>query len=89
MEVYNMAIRTQIYLSEEFHKSLRDRAKTTGKSMAEQIRESLALYLAEAEANTPKPEDALWKMAGHAESKDHNLSTHHDDHLYPEKGNEE
>jgi len=82
-------IRTQIYLSEEIHKSLQERVKTTGKSMAEQIRESLALYLAEAEANTPKPEDSIWQMAGRVESKDHDLSTHHDDHLYPREGNGE
>lgn len=82
-----MAIRTQIYLSEELHKSLQDRVKTTGKSMAEQIRESLTLYLAEAEANTPKPEDSIWQMAGRAESKDHDLSARHDDYLYPGKGN--
>ena len=82
-----MAVRTQIYLSEEDHKHLQDRAKTTGKSMAEQIRESLALYLAEAEANTPKPEDAIWRISGLGESNDHDLSTNHDDYLYPKKGN--
>ncbi len=84
-----MAVRTQIYLSEELYKRLQDRVKATGKSMAEQIRESLVLYFNEVEANTPKPEDPIWQIAGSVESKDHDLSTHHDDYLYPKKGNEE
>lgn len=81
-----MAIRTQIYLPEELYKRLQDHAKITGKSMAEQIRESLVLYFNEVEANTPKPEDPIWRMAGCVEGKDHDLSTHHDDYLYPKKG---
>ncbi|NSW91164.1 MAG: CopG family transcriptional regulator [Firmicutes bacterium] len=83
-----MAIRTQIYLPEELHKNLQERAKATGKSMAEQIRESLVLYFAEVDANTPKPKDPIWQLAGRVESKNHDLSSHHDDYLYPEKGNE-
>ncbi len=81
-----MAVRTQVYLPEELYKRLQDRAKDTGKSMAEQIRESLALYFTEVEANTPKPEDPIWRIAGGAESKDRDLSAHHDDYLYPKKG---
>ncbi len=83
-----MAIRTQIYLSDELYKNLRDRTNATGKSMAEQIRESLAFYFTELEANTPKPEDPVWQIAGRAKSNDHNISTHHDNYLYPKKGDE-
>jgi len=81
-----MAIRTQIYLPEELYKRLQDQGKATGKSMAEQIRESLVLYFTEIEANTPKPDDPLWRIAGGVESKSHDLSAHHDDYLYPKTG---
>lgn len=80
-----MSVRTQIYLPEDLYKRLQDRAKTSGKSMAEQIRESLVLYFTEVEANTPKPKDPIWGILGCTAGKDHNLSTHHDDYLYPRK----
>ena len=80
-----MSIRTQIYLTEDLYKRLQDRAKATGKPMAEQIRESLTLYFAEVDAGSPEPEDPIWHLAGCAESKDHDLSVNHDDYLYPGK----
>lgn len=81
-----MTIRTQIYLPEELYQRLQERSQATGKSMAEQIRESLAIYFTEIEANTPKPEDPIWSLTGAAESKDQDFSTRHDDYLYPKKG---
>ncbi|MEW8958781.1 MAG: CopG family transcriptional regulator [Moorella sp. (in: firmicutes)] len=81
-----MAVRTQIYLPEELYERLRRRAVITGKSMAEQIRESLERYFTEIEANTPKLEDPIWQLGGRIQSEDHDLSTRHDAYLYPRKG---
>lgn len=54
-----MNIRTQIYLPEELHRRLRERAAESGKSMAGQIREALQRYLDETEAAIPKPDDHI------------------------------
>ena len=81
-----MAVRTQIYLPEEIYKRLRRRAVITGKSMAEQVRESLERYFTEIEASTPKPKDPVWQLGGRIQSQDHDLSVHHDAYLYPRKG---
>lgn len=81
-----MAIRTQIYLPEELHRRLRDRAAECGKSMAEQIREALERYLDETEAAIPKPDDPVWRLAGQAEGGDRDLSTDHDSYLYGKAG---
>ncbi|MBS3975629.1 MAG: CopG family transcriptional regulator [Syntrophomonadaceae bacterium] len=77
-----MAVRTQIYLPEDLYQRLRASASATGKSMAEQIRESLELYLTESEAATPKPEDPIWQLAGRTTSVDGDLSENHDRYLY-------
>lgn len=77
-----MAVRTQIYLPEDLYQRLKDRAAWTGKSMAEQIRESLERYLDEPPAAPPKPDDPVWQLAGRGKSKDGDLSINHDAHLY-------
>ncbi|MDH7578579.1 MAG: CopG family transcriptional regulator [Bacillota bacterium] len=81
-----MNIRTQIYLPEELHRRLRDRAVESGKSMAEQIREALQRYLDETEAVIPKPDDPVWGLAGRVEGRDRDLSTGHDSYLYGKVG---
>jgi hypothetical protein len=83
MEVSKVTIRTRIYLPEELYQRLQDRSKATGKSMAEQIRESLTIYFTEIKAGTPKPEDPIWGLIGATQSKDQDLSTRYDDYLYP------
>jgi len=77
-----MGIRTQIYLPEDLYQRLRMRSKATGKSMAEQIRESLERYLTDSEAENPKPDDPIWEMAGQAKSNYHDLSDQHNHYLY-------
>lgn len=81
-----MAVRTQVYLPEELYRRLRARASKTGKSMAEQIRESLERYLDETEAAVPKPDDPLWGLAAQAEGTDRDLSSRHDTYLYGKEG---
>jgi len=76
-----MAVRTQIYLPEQIYERLRRRAVNTGKSMAEQVRESLERYFAEIEAGTPKPEDPVWQLGGRIQSQDRYLSVRHDAYL--------
>ncbi|MBC7341277.1 MAG: CopG family transcriptional regulator [Clostridia bacterium] len=77
-----MAVRTQIYLSEKLYKRVKARAAKTGKSMAEQIRESLERYLDEKEAAEAKPDDPIWKLAGQIQSTEGDLSSKHDTYLY-------
>lgn len=81
-----MAVRTQIYLPEELYRRLRAKAAETGKSMAEQIRESLERYFDETEASIPKPDDPVWALAGRVEGKNRDLASAHDAYLYKKKG---
>ncbi|MBE3574461.1 MAG: CopG family transcriptional regulator [Firmicutes bacterium] len=73
-----------IYLPEDLYRRLKERASATGKSMAEQIRESLDRYFTESEAASPKPEDPIWRIAGNAAGAESDLSTRHDQYLYGE-----
>lgn len=82
-----MSVRTQVYLPENLYNKLRLRARSTGKSMAEQIRESIEQYLAKAEDRTvPVPDDPIWKLQGGIESGVGDLSTRHDEYLYGRDG---
>lgn len=84
-----MSVRTQVYLPESLYNKLRLRARTTGKSMAEQIRESVERYLIEEEAGMgPLPDDPIWKLAGGIDSGARDLSTRHDAYLYGRDGEE-
>ncbi|MGE5482398.1 MAG: ribbon-helix-helix domain-containing protein [Bacteroidota bacterium] len=77
-----MSVRTQIYLSDDLYERLKKRAAATGKSMGEQIRESLERYLTEGEAVTPKPDDPIWQIPGLGAGTEVDLSAKHDEYLY-------
>lgn len=77
-----MSVRTQIYLPEDLYHKLRLRGQQTGKSLAQQVRESLVLYLANDAEETALPDDPIWKLVGIGASGLRDVSERHDDYLY-------
>lgn len=67
---------------EDLYLRLRLRAETTGKSMAEQIKESVERYLAEEELPRPAPDDSVWNLVGAIDSGRGDLAERHDHYLY-------
>ncbi len=80
-----MSIRMQIYLHRDQYERLKQKSKTTGKPMAEYIRESLGKYLDDLEQPGACPDDPIWGLLGEVQGEDGDLSTRHDHYLYDEK----
>ena len=78
--------RTQIYLSEELFGNLALLAKEEDKSIAAIIREACEMYLKKRRSSRDWNHDPLWNMVGKGESRDGDLSTHHDIYLYGTSG---
>lgn len=76
--------RTQIYLPAELHEQVQRYAKQRGLSIAAVIRLSLQHSLARAHrlSHRTYDNDPVWKLIGAAQSKDGDLSSHHDYYLY-------
>ena len=81
-------IRTQIQLTEEQAKRLRDAAATEGRSMADIIRESVEAYLAETplRRNAEDLRTEARALAGRYRSGVRNLATDHDRYLTEDLG---
>ena len=77
------SIRTQIYLSEEQHRVLKEKAKRSRQSMAELIRSAIDQYLQHLETEEIlSPEDPIFEIIGMGESDVTDLSMAHDKYLY-------
>ncbi len=74
-------VRTQIYLPKTLYRQLKARGKILNKSLAEQIRDALKLYLASEEKMKPKS-NTIWQIVGKASSGVGDLSKDHDKYLY-------
>lgn len=73
--------RAQIYLDEEVHGQLRERAALEGRSAAAVIREALGLYL----SRRPTDQDPIRAMAGSLRGLPRDAATEHDRDLYGER----
>lgn len=80
-----MSKRTQIYLPEELYYRLKEKSRSTGKPMAEFIRDSLEKYLEEGEKTGLYPDDPIWQITGKGQSDDGDLSVNHDRYLYGQR----
>lgn len=82
-----MSVRMQIYLTRELYRRLKDISRSSGRPMAEHVRESLNKYLEETDQVKPSGDDPIWEIAGGGESEVTDLSVQHDHYIYaPEKG---
>ena len=78
------SIRTQIRLSGEQHRLLKERAQRSKQSIAELVRRAIDQYLGrrlEAEEILP-PDDPIFQIIGGGASDVTDLSIHHDKYLY-------
>jgi len=76
-------VRTQIYLSEEQYRLLKQRARLLGRSVAELIRTAVAQYLERsASQDVLSPDDPIFDIVGRGESDTSDLSVGHDRYLY-------
>jgi len=75
-------VRTQIYIPSDIHQELKRRSKSTGLSMAEQIRQALREYLDREEGVVLREDDPIWNIVGAISTDDGDLSIRHDEYLY-------
>jgi Arc/MetJ-type ribon-helix-helix transcriptional regulator len=77
-------VRTQVYLPKDIYGELQIRARLTGLSMAEQIRQALRQYLQseQDEGVVLRDDDPIWQIVGAASSSPSDVSSHHDKYLY-------
>lgn len=76
-----MSKRTQLYFPDPLFDELKRQAKKRHCSMAEVVRSAVKDFLAKKEVQDWN-RDPLWEMIGKAESKEGDLSIHHDRYLY-------
>ena len=78
--------RTQIYLPTEMYEWLKERADENGESMANQIREAVAIYMVNAPSSKTLPtldeNDPIWDMIGMGDSSDEMVEQPYDELLY-------
>ena len=80
-------VRTQVYLPQDIYAQLKERASAEGITMAHQIREALAHYVAE---STEKDEsryviaddDPIWNIIGMVKTGLSDASVNHDKYIY-------
>lgn len=72
-------VRTQVQLTEDQARALKDTAATRGVSIAEVIRQALDQHLA-AQGGASRRERAIRAIGGFRSGR-HDVSTRHDDHL--------
>lgn len=79
-------VRTQVYLPGDIYEELKRRADKEGITMATQIREALAEYIARSQAEPPwhvlRSDDPIWQMIGMARSGHEDGSVNHDRYIY-------
>jgi hypothetical protein len=77
-------VRTQLYLTREQRRVLRELARSTGKSSGELVREALEeVYLKRRVSPAPlAASDSIWELVGKAEPAESDISERHDDYLY-------
>lgn len=81
------SIRTQIYLSEDQHRLLRERAERSRQSMAELVRRAIDQYLQHLETEEVlSQDDPVFDIIGKGESDVSDLSVAHDKYLYSLEG---
>ena len=76
-----MSKRTQLYFPDQLFEELKREAKKRRTSLAELVRSALKEFLAKNKVQE-WDKDPLWEMIGKGESKDGDLSVHHDRYLY-------
>ena len=90
----NKMVRTQVYLPGDIYEELKRRADDEGITMATQIREALAEYIARSQypygGMRPEPpkhvlraDDPIWEMIGMAMRGHDDGSVYHDWYIYP------
>lgn len=75
-------VRAQVYLPQNAHQKLKQRAEAEGITMATQIREALAAYVVDTpakEGNVLSADDPIWQLVGVAEGGPADGALHHDD----------
>jgi hypothetical protein len=82
-------VRTQVYLPRDMYEQLKQRADEGGITMAHQIREAVALYVVETEANIEDeskyaipPDDPIWDMIGMCKDGPADGAVNHDKYIY-------
>mgnify|MGYP000243219106 CR=1 FL=1 len=75
-------VRTQVYIPRDIYEELKKRSKSTGITMAEQIRQALSEYLKREEGVVLKEDDPIWKIVGAASFGPDDASVNHDKYLY-------
>jgi predicted DNA-binding protein len=80
-------VRTQVYLPQKIYDQLKQRVDEEGLTMAHQIREALAQYVAESDAEDASKyviadTDPIWHLIGIVESDVEDGSINHDAYLY-------
>jgi hypothetical protein len=79
-------VRTQVYLPRDVYEQLKERADKEGLTMAHQIREALAQYVVETEAEDKArfftKDDPIWDLVGMVESGITDGSYNHDKYIY-------
>jgi metal-responsive CopG/Arc/MetJ family transcriptional regulator len=76
-----MSKRTQLYFPDPLFDDLKRRAKKQRSSIAEIVRSAVKDYLSKDQARD-WDQDPVWRMIGQGESREGDLSIHHDQYLY-------
>ena len=83
-----MSVRMQIYLTRKLYRKLKELSRSSGKPMAEHIRDSLSKYLENEKQAKAYPGDPIWEIAGKGHSDAKDLSSDHDNYLYAREKDE-
>ncbi len=80
-------VRTQVYLPADIYQQLKERGEREGLTLAHQIREALAEYVAAADQDDEElpvlsADDPIWNIVGMVESGVTDGSVNHDKYIY-------
>jgi hypothetical protein len=79
-------VRTQVYLPADIYEQLKERGEREGLTLAHQIREALAEYVATVAEDEELPiltaDDPIWNIVGMVESGVTDGSVNHDKYIY-------
>ncbi len=75
-------VRTQLYLDASQKEFLDERARETGTSLGQLVREAVEIYMREAPERPLAADDPLWFFVGAGERRSTDVAARHDDYLY-------